>query len=217
LKDFYINKFKVKSDQELQKIVDDSTFYDVDAVNAAIIILNNRKNTSNPVIEKPKKILFENKSEVNDIKTSQRYNPFIRSLSYREFLTSLCLALFFLAYSEILFYYSDERMLKGLIGVLHIIGFITLVFINHIIYKLEHRRPNDFMGRSIIDVFFIITIILIKYTYTLLVEKGHSYTLNSNGIGAFVIIIFIVFLVLLFESIVSLLRIILKYVKCQIF
>lgn len=68
---------------------------------------------------------------------------FTRTLSYREFITSLSLALLLLALYEILGYYSNEDWVGNHETLLKWIFFCSILPVNHVFYKIEHKRQND--------------------------------------------------------------------------
>jgi hypothetical protein len=130
---------------------------------------------------------------------------FIRTLSYREFVTSLSLALLLLAVYSLLDYYSNEDWIENNESVIKWTLFCLLLPINHIFYKVEHKRPNNFIGRNFHDYIFLLLFILL-YKLRLLLY-GSSLSLGIEGIGG-VIVFLLVFIitVMLFELAVAILK-----------
>ena len=73
--------------------------------------------------------------------------PFVRTLSYIDFLTFLTTVLMLLAGIAI------KTYLTGFTSYTTVKIFIPVCFFRgHLIYRIEHRRSNRFIGRFITDV-----------------------------------------------------------------
>lgn len=130
---------------------------------------------------------------------------FVRTLSYREFVTSLSLALLLLAVYSLLDYYSNEDWIENNESVIKWTLSCLLLPINHIFYKVEHKRPNNFIGRNFHDYIFLLLFILL---YKLrLFFYGSSLSLGIEGIGgAIVFLLVFIITVMLFELAVAILK-----------
>lgn len=130
--------------------------------------------------------------------------PFLRTFSYREVLSSFSLALIFFTVIKMLRYSGVEFSTIA-------VGFMTLtpLIFNHVLYKIEHRRSNNFIGRNLHDYIFLVFILLISSLYTWYRESSYS------PIDVSLIVSFI-FMTFLFEGFLALLKRILNLMKWQI-
>lgn len=122
--------------------------------------------------------------------------PFVRTLSYREFLTSITSVIVIFAIGSILQYLSIFTPLSFLLVFL-----LVAMICNHIVYNIEHRRSNRYIGRLFHDlitiVIFIMVSFIIQYTNSMNIEEASVYFIASFLIVTFLII---------FEIIVGLLK-----------
>lgn len=217
MRDHFQRRFIVKTDSELQAILDDPSRYQKDAVDVARSILQDRKILDGEVIKSQGSSTEQesNDEHIRDLDKIFNLRSFFRSLSHREFTTLLTVCLVAQAITQIIWYYSGEKWMEDLAG-----GFVKLVivisfFINHIIYKIEHRRSNSYFGRSIIDTIYVICIFLVHNIYHSLSAWNFnlfSY-LESN---VFYLLFGIILLIMIFEIFVSTIKLILKIIGWQI-
>lgn len=218
MEEYYLNKYQSKTKIELQRIVDNKDHYQPEAVIAASKLLNHRLDDELP------QILSDS---VNESKTASRnvdrfslsfdYHPFFRTLSYREFLTSISIALFYLAVFEIIDYYSDEKYFEDSHVVWKWYTFVFVFLANHLMYRLEHRRSNNFIGRAINDLFLLIPIIIFKYCYTIIMDISYDFSVDNSAIGVVLVVFFLPFFIFGFEMGVGIVKFLLKKFRCQIF
>jgi hypothetical protein len=93
--------------------------------------------------------------EEPDLFISFKSRLVLRSLSYRDFLTSVALGLLLHAFFEVLAYYSSEELFEHRTSSIRMTLFVLFLALNHIVYKSEHKRSNNFIGRVIHDLIFI--------------------------------------------------------------
>ena len=141
--------------------------------------------------------------------------PFIRTISYREFLTSLSLVLLLLAFYTVIDYYSDEHWIENNYSLLKYGLLAIIIPFNHIIYKSEHKRPNNFIGRNLHDYIFLILFIAL-YNLQLLIN-GSALTFDVKNIGILIILLMVlIFLIMVFELLVAILKRLLRFFKWQL-
>lgn len=140
---------------------------------------------------------------------------FVRTLSYREFVTSLSLALLLLAIYSLLDYYSNEDRIANNETTIKWVLFCILIPVNHIFYKVEHKRPNNFIGRNFHDYIFLLLFVSL---YKLrLFFYGSTLSFGVEGVGtAIVFILMFIIMVMLFELGVAILKRGLKLLRWQI-
>ncbi len=141
--------------------------------------------------------------------------PFIRALSHREFVTSLSLVLLLLAFYSVIDYYANEDWIQDNYSLLKSCLLAIIIPINHIIYKSEHKRPNNFIGRNLHDWIFLILFISL-YNLQLWI---HGNTLSfgvKNAGGLIILIMVLIFLIMVFELLVAILKRLLRFFKWQI-
>ena len=140
---------------------------------------------------------------------------FVRTLSYREFVTSLSLALLLLAVYSVLDYYSNEDWIEHNESSIKWTLFCILIPVNHIFYKAEHKRQNNFIGRNFHDYIFILLFICLYKLNHLL--YGSSLSFGFEGIGsAIVFVLVVIIMVMLLELAIAVLKRGLKFLRWQI-
>jgi hypothetical protein len=139
---------------------------------------------------------------------------FIRSLSYREFLTSASLVLLLMAIYVLLSYYSSDLEIGNNTIPIKVTLFLIMMPLAHIVYRMEHNRGNSFIGRTILDCVFILFLgginTLHRYFW-----QGYLY-MDLDILVTLLATIMIIILVMMFEGIVELLRYVLNLLKWQI-
>lgn len=140
---------------------------------------------------------------------------FVRTLSYREFVTSLSLALLLLSMYALLDYYSNENWIETNYSTIKWTLFCILIPVNHIFYKIEHQRPNNFIGRNFHD--YILLFFFVSLDKLRLFLRGSSLSFGVEGAGtAIVFILMFIIMVMLFELAVAILKRGLKLLRWQI-
>lgn len=140
---------------------------------------------------------------------------FLRTLSYREFVTSCSTALLLVAFYGILDFYSGEDWVDKHGGVIRTTLFCISLPVNHIFYKVDHKRPNNFVGRNFHDYIFILFFVLLNELRMYFYGWGISFDIADIGIYIATILI-IAILVMLFELAVAIVKRGLKLVRWQI-
>ena len=216
MEDYFLKKFESKSDQELLQIIGRKESYQRAAVNAAIELYNERNSaTISRLYDQEESITSE--TDKGSILTSFTLRPFFRTLSYREFLTSFALGSFYIAFLSVVEYYSDEIESEGLDTFLKWVVGIVLILISHMMYRFEHGRSNNFIGRAFHDLISFVFLVLIRNIYFYIVHDSVSFIVDG-GLGVFIVILFFVVLFTFFiESIVAFIKFILRLLRWQIF
>ncbi|MBT30832.1 MAG: hypothetical protein CMO01_14335 [Thalassobius sp.] len=212
MKEFFLHKYKDYSLSQLNDIVVRDKTYEASAVEAAKDLLKEKKEAYQSGLEVPVNPTYYKAVEIkdSDFTESLNYKPYFRTYSYRDFTTAFSLANLCVAIYEFLIYCSDESILGNNRGLLIIVVYNIAVLLNHSTYKLEHKRSNNYIGRSI----HTITFTAIFLTEMLL----YRYLVYSRVLDAGVVFyILLVFGVLFLEFIVSILKHILNLLKCPIF
>ena len=140
---------------------------------------------------------------------------FVRTLSYREFVTSLSLALLLLSIYALLDYYSSENWIGNNDSPIKWTLSCILIPINHIFYKIEHKRPNNFIGRNLQDYIFLFFFVSLNKLRLFL--YGSTLSLEVEGVGsAIVFILMFIIIVMLFELAVAILKRGLNLIRWQV-
>jgi hypothetical protein len=130
---------------------------------------------------------------------SLTHRTFLRTLSYREFLSAFALSLFLVAIFYLIDFLSNGENNLGLST------FLSAVFcaiINHVWYKIEHRRSNDFIGRIIHTCIFIWTLFITVRVNDFFWRE--SYKVSDFDLGRIIINISLsVIIITLFEILVG--------------
>jgi len=123
--------------------------------------------------------------------------PFIKTLSYREFLTPFCLVLAHLSLISVFDY-----LFHGFYNWILLVSLCCLIILNHVFYKAEHLRSNNFIGRNLHDYIFLLIFVCLATVYNMVMGKSISFDM---GFSVFVFFLSI-FVIMLFEAFVSLCR-----------
>lgn len=138
---------------------------------------------------------------------------FVRALSYRDFLTSICLALVVVAMSEVIQYYSSENFFENRTNSFRNIFFLMMIPLNHIVYKAEHKRSNNFIGRVLHDLIFIGSFLIIN--------KILAFDINTIFAGeplTFILFLLVIIILLVFFEIgIAILKRLFNLFKWQVF
>lgn len=155
------------------------------------------------------------RTEEPDLFISFKLSSFLRSLSYRDFLTSFSLVILFRAICSVIDFYSSEEFFKNITALDKTILLLLLMPLNHIIYKAEHNRSNNFIGRAMHDLIFFGLYWLINIVYSFLMDARISLDLDLSGILP--ILFGITTFLMLFELGIAILKRLLNFFKWQIF
>jgi hypothetical protein len=153
--------------------------------------------------------------EEPDLFISFKFRLFLRSLSYRDFLTSVALGLLIQAFFEVLAYYSSEELLEHRTSSIGRTLFVIFLALNHIVYKAEHKRSNNFIGRVIHDLIFIAGYTIINVGLKFLIGIRLSY--STTFLSALGIVIALLVAAIFFEICVAIVKRLLMLFKWQIF
>jgi hypothetical protein len=218
MEDYFFARFQRKTKIELQRIIDNPEQYRSEAVSAAIKVLNKKLSEEDHSIPdngvpptKDVQLKADRLSLILD------YSPFFRTLSYREFLTSISIAFFGLAIIETINYYSDERFFRDTSTTWKLATIFFIFLVNHIIYRYEHKRSNNFTGRSINDLLLFITLILLSTSYKYLVGGTLEFRIDNPVLGSIIIVTLTTAGIFSFEIGLGFLKMLLKKIRCQIF
>lgn len=151
------------------------------------------------------------------INDSFDFKPFFRVLSYRDFLTSFTLALLVIAIQEVLQYYADETWLSEIYSSLALPVFLLILPINHILYKIEHKRSNNFIGRNLHDIIFILAYLAVDLLYSYFLSGIYQSRFDGEIGTAIFLIVAIVIFTMSFETVIAILKRLLNLVRWQIF
>jgi hypothetical protein len=131
--------------------------------------------------------------------------PFLRTFSYREVLSAVMIATLLLAVRHTLSYL--ELYVSSI--VLGIALFLMVIFL-HVLYRLEHKRSNNFVGRMIhgsiyFAVFYVVVLTSRWYS------TGEVVHLDM-GLG--IILLWVVLAII--EGMVALLRVLFEFIGWRI-
>lgn len=213
--EFFLNRFKDKSESDLIRIVNSKANFQPEAVNAAIQILNEKYNAQVPL---PDVTALQDThtglSHVRIRKGASDIDKFKRSFSYRDILTASSIAILFSAYLALLKFYSNERVIENAWTWFILIGFVIALILNHIFYKIEHRRGNDYLARYFFDLIFIAFFQIIQFVYGFYPSAASLSLSTMDGVGVFFVF---AILVALFEILLSFIKYILRFFRWEIF
>lgn len=189
---FFYERFLRKSDAELYNIIRNSSDFQKQAVDAASVILQERKEAGISIVKNQTKA---SDSFLDKFADSLDFSGkmYFRSFSRREIFTSASLAASVLALYFLTKYYSGEEWLENN----RFLNFWTYLLVsyilNHVFYRLEHRRRNNFTGRYLQGVLFLFMVAIFFVAIGLLNNGTFSIEVN-NLIVAIIAIVFCIFL-----------------------
>lgn len=218
MEDYFFARFQRKTKIELQRIVNNPEQYRPEAVSAAIKLLDKKLSEEDHSIPdngvpptKDVQLKADKLSLILD------YSPFFRTLSYREFLTSISIALFGLAIIEIFDYYSDERFFIDTHRTWKLATIFFIFLVNHIMYRYEHKRSNNFIGRSINDLLLFVSLMLLSISYKFMVGGTLDFRIDNPVLGSIILVTLTTAGIFSFEIGLGFLKMLLKKIRCQIF
>ncbi|WP_339752645.1 hypothetical protein [Algoriphagus aquimarinus] len=218
MEDYFLTKFQRKTRIELQRIVDNQEHYRPEAVLAATKLLNKKlSEQALPILDEAAYPTRDEKLKVDTLSLSFDYRPFFRTLSYREFLTSISIAMFALAVIGIINYYSDERFFVDAHSTWRLYTILFVFLANHIIYRHEHKRSNNFLGRYINDLFLLVSMIILTISYKFIIGDTYTFPIENGVLGIITVISVIIMTIFSFEIGLGFLKMLLKKIRCQIF
>jgi hypothetical protein len=140
---------------------------------------------------------------------------FVRTLSHRDILTSISLALLLLAIRETIDYYSLDDWINAKSNLLMGIFTLIVIPINHILYKIEHKRSNNFIGRVLHDCMFLLSFAAIGRLKQFL--AGSGFAISFENIGSFFFTtISLLFFIVLYEVVIAFFKRLLKLLRWRI-
>lgn len=140
---------------------------------------------------------------------------FLRTLSYREFITSLSLALLLLAFYRLFDYYSNEDWIENNESLIKWTLFCIILPLNHIFYKVEHKRQNNFIGRNLQDYIFLLLFVALYKLQLFLM--GTSLTFGIEGVGTVIVFVLVfIMLVVVLELGVAIIKRVLRFIRWQV-
>jgi hypothetical protein len=141
-------------------------------------------------------------------------NQFFYRARFGDFVTSFALSLLLLT---CLILFSDHVFLDG--DVVGLIIHFSLIFLfmplNHIVYKYEHGFQNNYIGRVLHDCIFLCFLLLVITIHKIIVsDEGFSEPTLDYSAG---VIFLMVLVVMPFELILELFKVILKKLGWEVF
>jgi hypothetical protein len=111
-------------------------------------------------------------------------------------------------------FYSDEEIFENISTSLKTSMVFLFMPLNHIIYKIEHKRSNNYVGRTMHDLIFIGLYFLLTMIQVFLSGATIRFDGGANVVGVLMgLIVFIMFL----ELAIAIVKRLLKILKWQIF
>lgn len=142
------------------------SMYEPLALEAAKFIIQERSKGS---ASEPEPIKISSKRSNKDDPARKIFQTrFFRGFSFRDIYTAITVALALTALIDILNFYGDEDWLEDKwYGNITLYIFLSIPII-HILYKKDHRRSNDFIGRCLHITIFIFAFYIIRQVYSLI-------------------------------------------------
>lgn len=158
----YKEQLKDRPKEELELLVDSHVSFPKEAVKAAIELLKEDHGVKKTLPFKGRKLRRYEKDEFT-------YQNYFKTFSYREITSALSLAFLFNAGLELLKYLREAPWINENFTLLALILAVAVFTVNHVIYKLEHKRRNFFLGRIMQNglLLFAITFVMVLNNWLL--------------------------------------------------
>ena len=193
--EYYKNRLKKKSKEELEHIVQSHHGYERAAVKASIILLKEEHGISLP-------LPFEENSSITHQEDIYTYKKYFKTFSYREITSAVVLSFLFFAVSNAISYLGTVPLVEVTRPWIMFFLIFLICVLNHSIYKKEHRRRNLFLGRILQDILTIFMFLVLWTSMNWFL--GNSKSPDSGAIASVVLVV--IFGLLFIEAIVSILR-----------
>ncbi len=136
------------------------SMYEPLALDAAKFIIEERLAGS---ASEPVPIKINSKHQNKENPTNKVFQTkFLRAFSFRDIYSAIMVALLYMAINNLLDYYNDEEWLEDKWYSKDIIYLILSIPLIHILYKKEHRRSNDFIGRCFHMTLFLFAFMILE-------------------------------------------------------
>lgn len=170
----FVHKFREKSKSELEYILSNTKDYQSEAVEAARYLLDNNVFRKETVLPGKPKLKIESDSEVFSFFRPLRTNAKKYTDTYRlnDLMSILTVAFLYSAAYSLLEYYSGERWLREIDRTVFLIIAILSFLANHIIYKIEHKLSNHYLGRVFHTAQYALFIVIIRIVHDSFLTKG---------------------------------------------
>ena len=204
------DKFKNKTDEELYFILENSDSYNKDAVRAADIILEMRKGINIEIVAEP---LTEEVYE-EDLKISH-FDPksFLRAFNSKDVLTAFSSAVLWTALQEGFAFFKSEDYFDGLEIGINLLIFFFVFTINHVIYRMDHNRSNNYLGRVLHSLLVLAFFIVIKSLFYSLVDLNFISFIGGHNIWN---LLGFIFFISFSELLIGVLRRFFKFIRWEI-
>ena len=208
----YYKKLQTKKTKDLELMFRHPSMYEPLALDAAKFIIEERLAGS---ASEPVTIKFNSKRPNKDNPAKKVFQTrFLRSFSFRDIYTAITVALVLTALMHILNFYADEDWLENKWYANNNIYIFLTIPVIHILYKKEHGRSNDFIGRCLHVLIFIFALYSIRQIYSLTFSSQFHFVLGD--IPFYLIPLLLMVLVIFLELPSTLLRFILTLFKWRI-
>lgn len=211
--DYYINLFQHKTNLELVDIMEES---DKTGARQAVIILLNRREENEEQILGPSpgfELIHRTGRKSVNLKASLNPLPFFKSYGLKDFLSVSSLCMTILALSQLNVYYASEDQIHPVLRPISISLYLVLLLLNHIFHKIDHKKTNTFIGRGINDLIFLIMLAMLSSLHELFTKDRISVI---DGLDLQIVVSLII-MILIFESVISLIKYLFQRLNWQLF
>lgn len=197
--DYFLEKFKDKTNDELLNILNNKIEYRHEAVDAAIKIYNDKNNTEIPYYKK-EDVVTEHDQSLD----SKRFN-FIISITPQDIYTLVTISFGLLALYSVISLYEDEFFIKGNGGWIKNLALCFSFPVIHIFYKYDHQKSNSYIERIQFDLIFLLILLGLEYLLTIFSDGFNFNSLNISfqTIGAMIGVFLFLFIL---EAVLEIIR-----------
>jgi len=231
MKDHFLKSLRNKSEEELLYIIKHKENYQLAAVEAAAELLSLPKAVKPdeencfPVkqVEIKHKIshtqapLLE-RTLADKLNDSFNLSVFFNSHLSKNLITLVSLGLFFLFLINGYKLYRHETWMIENGNLLRLGTSMFILIINHILFKIDHKKSNNFIGRCISDLIFIAFYFMLAKIHGILTNDNYSFLPGEDLLLASLFLYFFSFTIVIasYEVIIAIFKRLLRLVKWEI-
>ncbi len=212
--EYFLKRYKTKSESELRHIVHHKEKYQEEAYIAAKSLLENKDHLQ--LLKELKNINDERKKTERE--SDLRFDlvldprPYLRNVSHHEVITVIALSTFLHAMLKLSSFYSEENFLEEHSDAVRWFLYLIVMLANNIIYRFERKQNNNYIGRVLNTFILIVAVFLVRDAINFvfnLESELFAYSLNTI-LGWF-------FLSVIFETSIAFLKVLFRYLKWDLF
>ena len=211
MSEILLPKFRSKSKEELQEILEKPHYYDPLSIAAAQTILKEKEEQERLASIHESKVTSKKK-----YKESTKSFHFIETYQWSDFWTMIAVAFFWMCLQAIIGYYGGEPIFEEVSVLwLSLPLFLIMPLIGHVFYRFDHGYSNNFLGRWMATTFLICLFAIIGVVYDYY-RDGIIKSIFEDTESVLMSFVVIIVISVVYEALVWLLRKFLRALKWDV-